>query len=205
MVTNHGSSGAIPVTPTYRDFETNTQKTVYNTTNTGWGLSVFHEPIPNNSIPDFATGNNTFCVDGAIWQNPNDGPIIGNTPLYTSGDGSLPTHNIPNTVLGAHPIPASPALQYRWQKSLNGGTNWINVGNGSYDVYKPSPEPAAGTVQYRRTILGFSAIVPYPSPMPFRPPLRVISPYNSRSCQTRLLLPHSGGYRFGRERYWCLG
>ncbi|MEZ0487529.1 SdrD B-like domain-containing protein [Fibrella aquatica] len=150
------STGTFPVTPTYRDFETNTQKTVYRASKTEWGLSVFHEPIPNNNtIPNFAAGNNTFCVDGAIWQNPNDGPIIGNTAFYTSGDGSLPTHNIPNTTFGPHPTPASPAVQYQWQKSLDGGTNWINVGNGTYDVYKPAPEPAAGTVQYRRTILGF--------------------------------------------------
>ncbi len=155
-ITAPSVNSTFPITPTYRDTETNSQKAVYNATNrTLRGLTVFHEPVPNNNtIPDFTAGNNTFCVDGAIWQNPNDGPILGSTPTYVSGDGSSPTHNLPNMNIGAHPTPASPALQYQWQKSLNGGTNWINVGNGTYEVYKPSPEPSAGTVQYRRIIVG---------------------------------------------------
>jgi hypothetical protein len=157
---SEGVGNNYPITPSYRDFETNTQKTVYNSTvNSGWALSVFHEPTPNgNTIPNFAVGNNTFCVDGAIWQNPNDGPILGSTPTYTSGNGSSATHNLPNISYNgatsvAHPTPASPALAYQWQKRVNGGA-WTNVGNGTYAVYKPSPEPAAGTVEYRRLVQG---------------------------------------------------
>lgn len=147
----------VPITPSYRDFETNTKKTVYNSTNnTGFVLAVFHEPIPNNNtIPDFAVGNNTFCVGGLIYQNPNNGPIIGSTASYTSGDGSSPTHNLPNMNIGAHPTPASPALQYQWQKSTNGGSTWTNIPNGTYEVYKPEPESTSGTVKYRRVINGF--------------------------------------------------
>ncbi len=148
-----------PITPSYRDFETNTQKTVYNSTvNSGWALSVFHEPRPNNNtIPNFAVGNNTFCVGGAIWQNPNDGPILGSTPTYTSGNGSASSHNLPNISYDgaspvAHPTPVSPAIAYQWQKRVNGGA-WTDVANGTYAVYKPSPEPAAGTVEYRRRII----------------------------------------------------
>jgi hypothetical protein len=152
-----------PITPTYRDFSTNTQKSIYRDTYNG-GLAdalitVFHEPIPNNNtITDFAVGNNTFCANGAIWQDPNDGPIIGSTPTYTSGDGSSSAHNLPNIKIGSaivsHPTPSSPALSFQWQKSVNGGA-WTNVGNGTYIAYKPEPEATAGTVNYRRLINTF--------------------------------------------------
>jgi hypothetical protein len=150
-----------PITPSYRDFESNSQKSVYNsTTNTGYALTVFHEPKPNNnSITNFAPGNNTFCIGGAIWQNPNDGPIVGSKPSFLSGDGSSPTHNLPNIrynlgPITAHPTPTTPALKYQWQKRLNGGA-WTNVGDGTFELYKPQPETAAGTVDYRRLVLGY--------------------------------------------------
>jgi hypothetical protein len=157
----YGSDNNYPITPSYRDFESNSQKSVYNsTTDHGFALTVFHEPTPNNNtITNFAPGNNTFCVGGAIWQNPNDGPIAGTTPSFLSGDGSSPTHNLPNirynlSPVTAHPTPASPALKYQWQKRVNGGA-WINVGNGTFDLYKPQSEPAAGTVDYRRLVIGY--------------------------------------------------
>ncbi|WP_165358907.1 SdrD B-like domain-containing protein [Spirosoma sordidisoli] len=156
------SQNKTPITPTYRDQATNSQKSVFQPTyggGTDVALLVFHEPVPNNNtIPNFAAGNNTFCIGGAIWQNPNDGPILGATPTYQSGSGSSATDNLPNILidgaLSAHPTPKSPAFSYQWQKRINGGA-WTNVGNGTYDVYKPSPEPAAGTVDYRRLIIGF--------------------------------------------------
>ncbi|MBC6994261.1 SBBP repeat-containing protein [Neolewinella lacunae] len=159
---NSGADDNYPITPSYRDFETNTQKTVYNgTTKTNWALSVFHEPVPNgNTINNFAPGNNTFCVGGLIYQNPNDGPILGSPLTYTSGNGSSASHNLPNIrydlgPVTAHPTPASPAIQYQWQKSLNGGATWVNIPGGNLSVLKPDPESAAGTVQYRRTTVGF--------------------------------------------------
>jgi hypothetical protein len=167
-MTVFGNTASFPVTPTYRDQTTNTQKAILQpnygeVNNNDIGIMVFHDPVPNNNtIPNFASGNNTFCIGGAIWQNPNDGPILGATPTYTSGDGSSATHNLPNLRRGGittpHPTPQSPQLQYQWQKRVNGGA-WTNVGNGTYEVYKPQPEPAAGTVEYRRLMTDYCGAV----------------------------------------------
>jgi hypothetical protein len=151
------SSSPQPITPTYRDPITNTQKTVISgTPGGGSGIFVFHEPAPANTIPDFAVGNNTFCVNALIYQNPNDGPIIGNPLGYTSGDGSSPTHNLPDLKLGTvtspHPTPGAPKSNFQWQKSYNGST-WADIPGAVYDVLKPDPEAAAATVRYRRKVL----------------------------------------------------
>jgi uncharacterized repeat protein (TIGR01451 family) len=160
---NNDNPSIKPITPTYRDPITNTQKTVISgTPEGGSGIFVFHEPAPVNTIPDFAVGNNTFCVDALIYQNPNDGPIIGNTLGYTSGDGSSPMHNLPDLKLGAvtspHPTPGAPKSNFQWQKSYD-GTTWVNIPGAVYDVLKPDPEAAAATVRYRRNVLNASGQV----------------------------------------------
>lgn len=153
-------TSGFPVTPTYHDFETGTQKTVYNATpdiSGGNFITVFHEPSPTNTITDFAPGNNTFCIGGVIYQNPNDGPIDGQPAGYTSGDGSSPTHNLPDISrdgnISAHPTPSTQGLTYQWEKSYN-GTTWQTIGGGNADKLKPTPEFSSGTVQYRRAIYG---------------------------------------------------
>ncbi|MEO0339575.1 MAG: hypothetical protein AAF242_10210, partial [Bacteroidota bacterium] len=147
-----------PVTPSYRDQDADAQVTVLQADafdNMDLHIAVFHDVIPaENTINDFPMGNNTFCVNGLIYQAPNDGPITGNDPSSTfiSGDGSSPTHNLPDIKFGAstipHPQPQS--TDYLWQLSRDGGTSWQNGLNGVLPVYKPQPEPIAGTVQYRR-------------------------------------------------------
>lgn len=159
MLTIGGMSG-YPTTPTYRDQATDTQVSVVQPTNNGGNdvhLAVFHEVEPNdNTINDFAVGNNTFCVGGLIYQDPNDGPIIGQEATYQSGDGSSPADNLPDITFNegmstiAHPQPGDPT--YLWQVSRDGGTSWVNGTNASFPVYKPTPE-GAGTVQYRRLII----------------------------------------------------
>ena len=145
-----------PSTPTYHDFETGTQKTIYDATPSTLGggfVTVFHEPASANTIDDFAPDNNTFCVGGLIYQNPNDGPINGQSESYISGDGSSSTHTLPNISrngsISAHPTPATPTIEYQWEKSYN-GTTWQSVADGNLDVLKPEPEQSAGTVRYRR-------------------------------------------------------
>ena len=79
-------------------------------------LMVFHEPPFANSITDFPSGANTFCVDGQIYQDPNSGPIAGNVPTFLSGNGSSNTHNLPDIyrlgVRFAHPAPKSPKFVF---------------------------------------------------------------------------------------------
>ncbi len=149
-----------PVTPTYHDFETGTQKTVYDATpsSTGGGfVTVFHEPTSPNTIDDFASGNNTFCVGGLIYQNPNDGPINGQGESYISGNGSSPTHTLPdigrNGSITSHPTPVTPLVQYQWEKSYD-GTTWQPIFGANLDVLKPEPELNPGTVRYRRGMQG---------------------------------------------------
>lgn len=147
-----------PTTPSYHDFSTGSQKTIYQTTpdNPSDGfLMVFHEPEPINAINDFAVGNNTFCEGSLIYQNPDEGPIIGQTAGYTSGDGSTSTHNLPdisrNGTITAHPTPSLSG--YQWQKSYD-GVVWADIPGANLEVLKPTSEPTAGTVQYRRAIIG---------------------------------------------------
>ncbi|NJN78739.1 MAG: hypothetical protein HC803_10790 [Saprospiraceae bacterium] len=153
-----GDAYRYPSTPTYHDFETGTQKTVYDATpnpSGGGFITVFHEPTPTNTITDFASGNNTFCVGGLIYQNPNDGPINGQPAGYTSGDGSSASHNLPNIsrngAISAHPTPSG--ADYQWEKSYD-GTNWQTVFGGNLEKLKPEVESNSGTVQYRRAIVG---------------------------------------------------
>jgi hypothetical protein len=157
-------SGALrfPVTPTYHDFETGTQKTVYDATpftNDGGFLAVFHEPTPTNTITDFALGNNTFCAGGLIYQNPNEGPIEGQPAGYLSGDGSSATHTLPNISRSgttfSHPTPGSSNIPYQWEKSYDNGTTWQAIFGANLEKLKPESENISGTVQYRRAINGY--------------------------------------------------
>lgn len=156
-----GGESGYPTTPSYRDQETGAQVSVVQPASNGSNdvhLAVFHEvEAMENTIPDFAAGNNTFCVGGLIYQDPNDGPIIGQEVTYISGDGSSPTHNLPdisfNNGASTTPHPQPGDATYRWQVSTDGGTTWENGTNGSFSVYKPVPESMAGTVQYRRLVL----------------------------------------------------
>ncbi|MFK7923012.1 MAG: T9SS type A sorting domain-containing protein [Bacteroidia bacterium] len=146
-----------PVTPSYWDAETASQVFVYDATPTnnteGW-LAVFHEPTPTtNVINNFAVGNDTFCVNGLVYQNPNYGPILGDPLSFQSGDGSLATHVLadirPTPFTEAQPEPnAGDALH--WEISRDNGTSWSPLPNSQTEVYKPQPEAIAGTVQYRR-------------------------------------------------------
>lgn len=150
-----------PVTPSYRDQETDTQVAVVQPTNAGdrdVHLAVFHDVLPaENTINDFQAGNDEFCINSLIFQNPNDGPISGNdaSESYNSGDGSSSTHNLPDLLIGntAKPHPSPTETQYLWQVSRDNGATWENGTNGNLAVYKPVPESVAGTVQYRRLII----------------------------------------------------
>ena len=153
-------------TPSYRDPATGTQKFVYDDTRNGYQditLMVYHDVVPNdNTITDFAPGNNTFCVGGLIYQNPGDGPILGSEVSYTSGDGSSPDHNLPDFILNgrtsvnvpfSHPSPPAADVTYQWQVSRDGGTTWEDIPGENLAVLKPLAESVAGTVLYRRNVI----------------------------------------------------
>ncbi len=147
-----------PVTPSYWDADAGQQVFVHDATpashDEAW-LTVFHEPEPSsNVINDFAAGNNEFCIDALIYQNPNFGPIMGDPIGYQSGDGSVANHNLPDIrpagFTQAHPTPAA-TEGYQWQISYDNGATWTDVpSSGDLPVYKPESESVAGTVQYRR-------------------------------------------------------
>lgn len=147
---------SFPVTPSYWDEESGTQVFVHDATpsnNLDAWLAVFQSPAPSdNIINDFAPGNNTFCVDGIIYQEPNYGPITGDPVGFLSGDGSSSTHNIPNIrpapFTEAHPDPSGGNLH--WEVSRDNGVTWTPIPGTNFEVYKPQPEVATGTVQYRR-------------------------------------------------------
>lgn len=151
-----------PTTPTYRDQENNTQVAVVQPSSAGESeghLAVFHNVLPQeNTVDDFQPGNDEFCVNSLIFQDPNDGPIRGNDPneSYTSGDGSSPTHNLPDLsfdgTIEPHPTPLV-AVEYLWQVSRDNGATWEDGINGNLQVYIPVPESSAGTVQYRRLVI----------------------------------------------------
>lgn len=154
---------SFPYTPSFYDAASGTQKFVMNPNPSGTipsGVFAFHEPIPNdgNTITDFPSGTNTFCINGLIYQDPNDGPIYGDSASYSSGDGSLPIHNLPDLMIPAtgqtiaHTIPAIHRLKYQWEKSYD-GSSWETILGADLEVLKPEPEPAAATVQYRRLLI----------------------------------------------------
>ncbi len=156
-VVDQNAQRSFPVTTSYWDTETSSQVFVYDATPTnnreGW-LAVFHEPAPSdNMIDDFAVGNNTFCVDGMIYQDPDYGPILGDPIGYQSGDGSVVTHVLPDIRPSAftepHPSPDG-ANSIIWEKSYDNGLTWIPISGSNSEVYKPEPESLAGVVQYRR-------------------------------------------------------
>lgn len=161
MLSRAQEADGYPITPTYRDENTGSQVTVAQSTYSGDNevhLAVFHDVLPqDNIISDFQAGNNTFCVGSLIYQNPNDGPILGEELVWESGDGSASTHNLPNINWGnevrSHPIPSG--IRYQWQISRNGGTDWDNLSGENLPVLKPPTESQAGTVQYRRTVNSF--------------------------------------------------
>ena len=71
---------SFPVTPTYRNPDTDTQVTIYDSTpasNNEAFIAVFHDAQPtDNVINDFAADNNTFCTNALIYQGDNL-PIFG--------------------------------------------------------------------------------------------------------------------------------
>ncbi len=148
---------SFPVTTSYWDTETASQVFVHDATPTtnleGW-LAVFHEPTPtDNVITDFTSGNDTFCVNAMIYQDPNYGPIVGDPISFLSGDGSLATHVLPDIrptpFTEAHPN-ANGKDALHWEISRDNGSTWTALSNSAVEVYKPAPETSAGTVQYRR-------------------------------------------------------
>ena len=154
---------SFPVTPSYWNTDSGSQVFVYDATpdNTveSW-LAVFHQPPPSdNTINDFAPGNNTFCVNSLIYQDPNYGPIIGQPIDFVSGDGSSSAHVLPDIrpspFTEAHPNPDA-GSSLRWEISYNGGITWLPLANSDVESYSPLAESSAGTVQYRR-IYSFGA------------------------------------------------
>ena len=147
-----------PVTPSYWDADAGQQVFVHDATPAthieSW-VTVFHEPEPSdNVINDFALGNNEFCADGLIYQEPNFGPILGDSIGYESGDGSIADHNLPDfrplDFTESHPIPIV-TEGYQWQISYDSGVTWIDApANGNLPIYKPEQEGTEGIVQYRR-------------------------------------------------------
>jgi hypothetical protein len=163
------ASQTIPFTPSYWDYATGSQKIVAGLSNIKFlklkdqsSLTVFHEPTFTNSITDFSSGANTFCVDGQIYQDPNSGPIVGNEPTFLSGNGSSATHNLPDVyrlgVRFAHPTPKSPKITLQWQKSTNSGSTWSNISGETKAVLKPEPASQAGTLQFRRLAISSDTI-----------------------------------------------
>lgn len=161
MLSDASVSTGYPITPTYRDVATNSQVAVVQPSSAGNNdvhLTVFHDVLPsNNTIDDFQVGNNTFCIGGLIYQNPNHGPILGNGLNWQSGDGSSASHNLPDIDWGngtrSHPNPANPTCQ--WQISRDNGVNWTDIPGENLAVLKPSAESIAGTVQYRRNVVSY--------------------------------------------------
>jgi hypothetical protein len=148
--TKYSVNQTAPVTPSYWDYASGSQKIVDGVSNAKLltfsnrtSLMVFHEPPFTNSITDFPLGANTFCVDGQIYQDPNSGPIAGNEPTFLSGNGSSNTHNLPDVyrtgVRFAHPSPKSPKIVFQWQRSLNSGASWTNISGETKAVFKPEP------------------------------------------------------------------
>ncbi len=145
------------ITPTYRDRNTNSQISILQPNFNGVGdsyIAVFEDVLPDNTIEDFQAGNNTFCLNSLIYQNPNEGPVEG-TISYTSGDGSSSTHNLPDIDWGYridnHPNPGT--VSYQWQVSRNNGASWSNIDGAVLSVLKPESESTAGNVQYRRGVI----------------------------------------------------
>jgi len=144
-----------PVTPSWRDTENNVQTFVQQLTYGGGDsdgfVTVIHSPVPEeNSIADFSIGENSFCEDSYIHQN--FGPIDGSPFEWLCGDGSLPSHLVPNFTKGAttysHPI-LSPINGIQWQKSYD-NINWQDISGAVQEDYDPEPEQNAGQVYYRR-------------------------------------------------------
>jgi uncharacterized repeat protein (TIGR01451 family) len=160
---NRDFNSAPLLTPSYYDQDAGAQVNVINSSprvpdGNSAHIIVFHEPEPNNNtITDFAAGENDFCVGSLIYQNPNDGPIQGEEITYTSGDGSSSEHNLPllfqNGVASDHPTPNSPKIVYQWQLSRDGGAIWENIVGGNLIVLKPDSEAIAGMVEYRRAAI----------------------------------------------------
>ncbi|MEY3368261.1 MAG: cell wall surface anchor family protein, partial [Bacteroidota bacterium] len=159
----HGTfSKGYPVTPSYRNEDSNTQVNVTRQESLplteglyGIALLAFHEPKMPNEITDFPA-NSEFCPGALIHQGGNDGPITGASPVFVAGDGSDSTHNLPiilETSPRPHPIPKSPAFRFQWQKSYD-NANWSDIPEGDKEVLKPSPEMQPGPVYYRRLIIG---------------------------------------------------
>ena len=143
------------VTPTYYNEETNTQITVDNAdpnVSREALMLTFERSIPNdNTITDFPPGEDEFCVNSYIYQNPNEGPITGMEASYTSGDGSSATHNLTDFYYdGSLTQQQGPNPAYQWQVSRNSGTTWDNIAGENLSVLKPESETSTGTVQYRR-------------------------------------------------------
>jgi hypothetical protein len=170
--TSIDSRNQLPVTPSYRNLDTDGQTLVYrgaqvpqrntldgNSSNesSSFHLAVFHEPPFENVIDDFADGQ-SFCVGSLIYQGANDGPLTGSNPAYVSGDGSEETHNLPlvfrDGIRGNHPVPKSPSTTFQWQSSSDNGVTWRNVSGGNKPFLKALPALAAGTVKFRRIVRG---------------------------------------------------
>ncbi|MGB1206489.1 MAG: hypothetical protein ACPG5B_12625 [Chitinophagales bacterium] len=153
---------SFPVTPTYRNTDTDAQVTVYNstpTTNDETFIAVFHDATPSsNVINDFPVDNNTFCTNALIYQGDNL-PIFGESAGFESGDGSASSHNLPDIrpspLTEAHPAPSGSGLDYIWEISTDNGANWDIIEGANLELYKPAPQGVEGTVQYRRKIIGF--------------------------------------------------
>jgi hypothetical protein len=160
----------LPITPSYRDLESNSKITVFNASNPPEDegvagangnqivhLAVFHEPPFENVINDFPMGQ-TFCVGSLIFQGTNDGPLTGTNPVYKNGDGSDESHNLPfifrDGSRSNHPVPKSPATTFQWQSSSDNGVTWRNVSGGNKPFLKAFPALAPGTVKFRRIVSG---------------------------------------------------
>lgn len=169
------------VTKSYRDFQTNQQVEVFGAgsvyseqpytertqPDVFWviqrtQIAVFHQPYIDNTIFDFAPGENSFCVGALIVRGAADGPLEGNQPSYKTGDGSSELHNLPYVFRGGvrsnHPQPAG-ALTYQWQSSTNGAA-WMNIRGGNKPLLQPPLAAEPGSLKFRRLIfIGGDTIV----------------------------------------------
>jgi hypothetical protein len=157
----------IVITPSYWDKEANKKVQVVNHSLRNVGVSystnliAMHDVQYMDSIQAFPT-NSMFCAGGLISQGANAGPLGEGVPAFVNGDGSDPSHNLPDFYLGyqkyAQNTPLGPNIRYLWQKSRNGGSTWTNIPASNKKFLKPQAESVPGEVRYRRLTIGNDTI-----------------------------------------------
>jgi len=154
------------LTPSYRDFTTNEQVDVFggdvipvNNGKSTFLITAFHDAQPGaNLIDTFRVGLDTFCTGGLIGLGEEREALKGNTPGYISGDGSDPSHNLPDLYVEGIRQPHPPVLgqpQYQWEyqfkaEGLDTFSAWVPVDGGTQRFLVPQTATEPGQIRYRR-------------------------------------------------------